>query len=48
VKAVTVSNKQTNAVSLSLSISGPNSADFTVTGGTCGPTLAARLPARFR
>jgi hypothetical protein len=42
VKTVTVSNKQTNAVSLSRSISGPNATDFTVTGGTCGATLAAK------
>ncbi len=42
IRTVSVYNKQTNAVSLSRSISGPNAADFTVTGGTCGATLAAK------
>jgi hypothetical protein len=41
-KAVTVSNRQTNAVSLSPSVSGPNAADFSITGGTCTATLAAK------
>jgi hypothetical protein len=41
VKSVAVSNKQTKAVSLSRSISGPNAADFTITGGSCSATLAA-------
>ena len=41
-KTVTVYNKQTKSVSLSHSISGPNAADFTVSGGTCGGTLAAK------
>jgi len=42
VKAATVVNKQSNSISLSPSISGPNAGDFTVTGGTCGATLAAK------
>ncbi len=42
VKAVTVSNKQTNAVSLSPSLGGTNAADFSITGGTCTGTLAAK------
>jgi HYDIN/CFA65/VesB-like, Ig-like domain/Cep192 domain 4 len=37
---VTVYNSGAAAVSISESISGPNAADFTVTGGTCGATLA--------
>jgi streptogramin lyase/pimeloyl-ACP methyl ester carboxylesterase len=42
VKTITVANKQAIAVSLGHSISGPNAADFTVTGGTCIATLAAK------
>jgi alpha-L-arabinofuranosidase len=42
VKSLNVSNKQKVAVSLSDSISGTNAADFSVSGGTCGTTLAAK------
>ena len=41
-KTVTVTNKQTNAVSLIEGFSGPNAGDFSVTGGTCTSTLAAK------
>jgi len=41
-KLITVRNLQTNPVSLSEGFSGPNNADFSVTGGTCTSTLAAR------
>ena len=37
-----VHNYQTNAVSLSEGFSGPNAGDFSVTGGTCTSTLAAK------
>ena len=39
VKTVTVNNKQNQTVSLGAVISGPNNADFPITGGTCGATL---------
>ena len=42
VKTVTVSNKQNIAVSLSEGFSGPNATDFSITGGTCTSTLAAK------
>src|SRR5260370_33390407 len=42
VKTVTVANKQTNSVSLSEGFSGANASDFSVTGGTCGASLAAK------
>ena len=42
VKAVAVSNRQTNAVTLKNYLSGPNASDFTITGGSCGSTLAAK------
>jgi hypothetical protein len=42
VKAVTILNRQTNAVSLNEFVSGPNAADFAITGGTCGSSLAAK------
>jgi hypothetical protein len=42
VKSVTITNKQSIKVSLSHSVSGPNAADFSVGGGTCGATLAAK------
>jgi hypothetical protein len=42
VEAVSVSNKQANSVSLSEGFSGPNAADFSITGGTCTSTLAAK------
>ena len=41
-KTITVSNKQTNSVSLSEGFSGTNHGDFSVTGGTCMSTLAAK------
>jgi uncharacterized repeat protein (TIGR03803 family) len=43
-KSITVHNYQTNAVSLTLppAFSGPNAGDFSVTGGTCTSTLAAK------
>jgi hypothetical protein len=43
-KTITVSNKQTNSVSLTLppGFSGTNSNDFSQTGGTCMATLAAK------
>ena len=41
-KIVTVFNRQTNSVALSKSVSGTNAADFAITGGTCGSTLAAK------
>ncbi len=41
-KTITVSNKQNVLVGLSEGFSGPNSTDFSVTGGTCMPTLAAK------
>ena len=37
-----MSNKQTNSVSLSEGFSGPNAGDFSVTGGSCTSTLAAK------
>ncbi len=39
-KAIVLHNYQTNSVSLSEAFSGPNAADFSVTGGTCTSTLA--------
>jgi len=42
VRAVTVFNRQTNSVSLTKSMSGPNASDFAITGGTCGSSLAAK------
>jgi trimeric autotransporter adhesin len=41
VKAFAVVNHQTQPVALSEGFSGPNSADFSITGGTCTATLAA-------
>ncbi len=41
-KAITVYNYQTNSVSLSEGFTGANAGDFSVTGGTCGTTLAAK------
>ena len=41
-KTVTVNNKQPQTVSLTAGISGPNAADFSITGGTCGATLNAK------
>jgi len=40
-KTLSVTNHQTQPVSLGESFSGPNGADFSVTGGTCTSTLAA-------
>ncbi len=40
VKVIVVHNYQANPVSLSEGFSGPNAADFSVTGGTCTSTLA--------
>ena len=42
IKVIVVHNYQTNSVSLSEGFSGPNAGDFSVTGGTCTSTLAAR------
>ncbi len=42
VKAIIVHNYQTNSVSLNENFSGPNAGDFSVTGGTCTSTLAAK------
>jgi hypothetical protein len=42
VKAFAVVNHQTQPVALSEMFSGPNSADFSITGGTCTATLAAQ------
>jgi hypothetical protein len=36
----TVTNKSPFTISTSSAVSGANAADFTITGGTCGPTLA--------
>jgi hypothetical protein len=41
-KSITVSNRQNVQVSLSEGFSGTNSSDFSVTGGTCTSTLAAK------
>jgi len=41
-KSITVSNKQSVEVSLSEGFSGNNPSDFSVTGGTCMSTLAAK------
>jgi hypothetical protein len=41
IKTLTVTNHQTQPVTLSEGFSGTNSADFSVTGGTCTSTLAA-------
>ena len=41
-KSITVHNFQTNSVSLSESFSGTDTLDFSVTGGTCTATLAAK------
>jgi outer membrane protein assembly factor BamB len=40
VKAIVVHNYQTNPVSLGEGFTGPNAVDLTITGGTCGSTLA--------
>ena len=42
VKSISVSNKQSSSVSLSEGFSGPNASDFSITGGTCTSTLAAK------
>ena len=42
VKSISVSNKQSSSVSLSEGFSGPNAGDFSITGGTCTSTLAAK------
>jgi hypothetical protein len=42
VRSVTVSNKQSQSVSLGAGFSGPNFGDFSVTGGTCGALLNAK------
>jgi len=42
VKSISVSNKQSSAVSLSEGFSGPNASDFSITGGTCTSTLTAK------
>ncbi len=49
VRTVTVTNKQTNPVSLTLppSFSGTNAGDFTITGGTCTSTLAAKTACKL-
>jgi hypothetical protein len=36
----TVTNKSPFTISIGSAVSGANAADFTITGGTCGPTLA--------
>jgi len=41
-KEITVYNLQTNAVSLTEGFSGSNASDYSVTGGTCTATLAAK------
>jgi hypothetical protein len=41
-KTITVHNYQTNAVSLVEGFTGQNPGDFSVTGGTCSSTLAAK------
>jgi ASPM-SPD-2-Hydin domain-containing protein/centrosomal CEP192-like protein len=41
VKALTVTNHQTRAVTLSEQFSGNNAGDFSITGGTCTASLAA-------
>jgi outer membrane protein assembly factor BamB len=41
--AFAVVNHQNTPVTLGESFSGPNAADFSVVGGTCGSTLAAKL-----
>ena len=43
IKVIIVHNYQTNPVSLSEGFSGPNAGDFSVTGGTCTSTLAAKV-----
>jgi outer membrane protein assembly factor BamB len=45
---VTVRNLGSAAVSLSESIGGPNAADFAVTGGTCGTTLAGASSCNYK
>jgi Cep192 domain 4 len=45
---VTVRNLVAAAVSISESISGPNAADFVVTGGTCGATLAGASHCNYK
>ncbi len=42
VKSISVSNKQSSSVSLSEGFSGSNAIDFSITGGTCSSTLAAK------
>ena len=42
VKSISVSNKQNSSVSLSEGFSGPNASDFSITGGSCTSTLAAK------
>jgi len=42
VKSFSVTNHQTQPVALSESIGGINAADFSITGGSCAATLAAR------
>ncbi len=41
-KSITVHNYQPSSVSLSESFSGPNSGDFSITGGSCTSTLSAK------
>jgi hypothetical protein len=41
-KSFSVTNRQTQRVTLSESFSGTNAADFSITGGTCTTTLAAK------
>jgi hypothetical protein len=41
-KSFSVRNHQTQRVTLSKTIGGTNAADFSITGGTCATTLAAR------
>jgi len=42
VKSISVSNKQSSSVSLSEGFRGPNASDFSITGGTCTSSLAAK------
>jgi hypothetical protein len=47
VKAFSITNHQTQPVTLSENFSGPNASDFAITGGTCTATLAASSACTF-
>ena len=42
VRTVYVTNRQNQSVALSTGFTGPNAGDFSITGGTCGPSIPAK------